>query len=63
MTKRAWRIELGSSSIDAPLFLATDGARIRWVQDERQATNFETRDAAWDLVHAEQLADAVRVRS
>lgn len=63
MKRLAWRIELVTSTDDAPLYLATDGARVCWVQDEREATTFETRDAAWDLVHAEQLAVSVRVRS
>ncbi|MGU3475661.1 hypothetical protein [Methylobacterium sp. D48H] len=57
----SWRIELASSAHDAPLYLATDGARIRWVHAVGEATRFETSSAAWDLVHAEQLAESVRV--
>lgn len=56
-----WRIELASSTHDAPLYLATVGARIRWVREPAEATCFETSSAAWDFTYAEQLADSVRV--
>ena len=56
-----FRIELASSSADAPLFFATSGDRIRWTPDRESAATFITLDAAWDAVVAEQIADVVRV--
>lgn len=56
------RIELGSSSREAPLFYALDGARYRWTPDRDEAVTFVTADAAWDHVFAEHLPP-VRVRS
>ena len=56
------RIELGSSSSEAPLFLALDGDRTRWSPDRDEAETFLTADAAWDFVHAHCLP-LVRVRS
>lgn len=56
-----WRIELASSAHDAPLYLATDGARIRWVHEPAEATCFESAHASWDRVVAEQLVESVRV--
>lgn len=41
-----WRIELASGAHDAPLYLATDCARIRWVHEAAEATCFETSSAA-----------------
>lgn len=56
------RIELASSSREAPLYLTTKGDRVRWVQNQDEAQTFLTADAAWDHVFAECLPPA-RVRS
>ena len=58
-----YRIELASSSREAPLFFALTGDRIRWTPERKDAETFVTADAAWDRVFAERLTDSVRVRS
>ena len=56
-----FRVELASSSADAPLFLISSGDRIRWTPDHENAATFLSIDAAWDAIVAEQLNDIVRV--
>lgn len=56
------RIELASSSREAPLFYALDGSRARWTPDRDAAATFLTANAAWDHVFADHLPP-VRVRS
>ncbi len=56
-----FRVELASSSRDAPLFLDMSGGRMRCTPDRASAATFISIDAAWDAVVAEQLADIVRV--
>ncbi|UMY19117.1 hypothetical protein MMB17_07410 [Methylobacterium organophilum] len=58
-----WAIELASSSREAPLFLAAQSTRIRWVPARDDAELFASAAKAWDHVFAEQLPVAVRVRA